>query len=338
MQHIDIVGQLEASMGKLGPSAGKAVAAAIHSRILACSSTEVMTFTTKGGKIFVPAFSIDYAKALWCFMWKKKLDGEDLDSKVSAVALQAAEAEFVQFMKGKQVADSLSEPILALNLGEISNTEGRKSLNESRAFLQKELAAALGLHGGHGLTSNLTSLVADQAANFFHTASGRAVTSAFVKFASTAKGQIVLAHMVNTSVLHITTSASAKAFLWKLLSHYGLTAFIKQLILPLLGMMFPKLAAMHIPVWPVVIPILVVWMANDINNMPKKLAGKVSEEIGKKVEEEWPAVTKAFIQGALLNIAVQEAKAHKAAMMGRVFLVVSLAVIAAAIAALIYVR
>jgi hypothetical protein len=304
----DILDRMVQGLAPLLPVVRQRVEDDVRREILKHAPSEIVTFCAPSGRKYKPKVSLDYVKALWCFLWDKALDGEHLDSLVSMPIARAAEKAFAEALAARTTAEHIAVPLLREGDSPLGDETRIIIYNETR-WLQKELESAIDLSGGDLLKAKLADVTIDQISNFFlHTAAGSAVLAAFVKVAGTVTGKAVILAAIKAALSSVALKTAAVVLLKK----FGLLLFVKIAIVKILGIIAPKVLAMKIPIIGFVFAaLLIAFIKHDIETLPQKLAEKVPGQIGDQLARDWPSISRQLAGQTMFVTARQEIRKRR---------------------------
>lgn len=312
MRHEDVLDQFALGLSSMAPEARLAVETEVRAAILSTNAGTILTFRTASGKELKPSATPDYAGALWCFLRQKQFNGEDLESAVNEPIVQAVQQALVSVLAREQTAGVMLAPVRVTGISGSVDDAAREMGRQDLDWLRREFMAAANLPGAETIQSHVTALAAHNAAAFFKTAAGTAVLKSVAVVASTAAGKILIAKLLSTAAAKVAASTLLKGMLLAFIKKVGLVLLIKTVLVGGLGAAIGVDRLRNVPPQLVIGAIVVVlggFLTYEVWNMPKRLAKDLPGQIGGKIGEEWPEISRVFsaaiLQQAFVDLTSQ---------------------------------
>ncbi len=284
----DLVKAIAEDLNKaVNASVRSRIRADVRERILAAPSSEIMTFVQEGGRNHPPEVSVQYATALWCFIREQPFEGSDLDSKITAPIVKAAEEAVVRELNSEPARLAIFE---ALAPGQHVNAEIRSSVLEDAAWLRAEVLSTVGAEPAQLAAEQIARAAAENASAVLQTAGAQTVIAALIKASMTTSGKLALAKLVSASSAKLASGTLMKLAVAAGLKKVGIYILVKTTIVKLLIILFPAVAAMKVPVFWVFLPILGAFVYHQLKNVPSKLAATLPETVANEVGRKLPEI------------------------------------------------
>jgi hypothetical protein len=278
---------------KFRPEAIAAVERASRAAAEGMAPSTAMTFITAAGVRIAPAASGTYLKALWCFARDKPYDDGPLGSAASEPIVAACQQALADLFRSDAVRDSLGE-LLAGDAFVAACVQA--NLRSEAKWLGGEAQSLMGVSPTAAVVgSDYAAGYASAAVNsLLGSAAGKAIIAGVAKVVGTAQGKILLAKLISAAAAKVAASTAMKLALTGALKKVGVTILVKAVLVKLIAVAFPTLVAVKIPIFWVVLPILLLLLRNEINNIPAKLARDVSPLVAKAVGDSFPDICSEF--------------------------------------------
>lgn len=244
-----------------------------------CLTINQLWFSGNVKSTYKPEVSKAYFKCLSCFLKKEKLEGYDLDSKLtlgvvdlvtkkfnnfySSNAPELAEPLARQLVKDKVFVNKLAETIVEVTKGPLPDAVKKQLTTHLVHILQDSMGVNIGHVVGHAAAYAISQAVSVAVAMNISTS---VIASVLKQVAFALKG--VIAKVLATTAFKTTIVT----FLKKLMA-MKIVAFLAALIasVPVLG---PAIAAA--PLWMIIAPVLAGFIYYQISNLPNSMGEKVS--------------------------------------------------------------
>lgn len=290
--------QIAEGLMSLASDARAAVEAEIRTTIRASSPGEILTFVTERGEKFPPAVSKDYVSRLWEFATQS---GSGADSAITERIVAATQRSLSGFLSSEATQEALANVLR--DIGKSGDEAVRSNIREQVQFVRNEAAAGVLVTPGAQMAELVAGAAMDQASAILQTAAGKAILIAIGKAMATTAGKVVVVRLLQASVAKVLASAAIKSFVVAIIKKIGITALVKVTLAKILVVAIPALAVVHIPIFWIVAPLIGAFLLYEMNHLPDKLANKLPGEVGAKVEEEWPAISREIASSILLEAA-----------------------------------
>jgi hypothetical protein len=288
----------------LGPRARQQIEAATRAKLAATSASTVLTFVTPSGRRLEPAPSVAYISALWSFTRNQLYEGETLDSALSQPIAETVQSALQDFL-GSEAAHTAIATAVGGGVGGASQS----ILSAELTRVAKEVFDQTGLSPKSVLEDLVVHTAHDQAVNFLHSAAGKALLAALSKTLVTAVGKIAVYSLVKAAAVKAVSSVAFKSLIVAVIKKIGLLTIAKAAVIKLLAIALPAVVVAKIPIFWVLLPLVVAFLAYEMHNMPGKLSKELPPQIGEKLQENWPEIAKATADHILLEAMRRAAEA-----------------------------
>lgn len=272
-------------------------------------ASRIMTFVTPTGRRYAPAWDLDdapdYAKAVWCFVREKPMNGAQLDSAITQDIVDAIEEAVTKTFNSDKAAS-----VVADTLARAGASAGavRKEMRNDAAWVSREIVALSGVSPAAAVSDQISDIAAQQASDLLNTTAGKALLATIAQVAASTVGKVVIMKMIQTSAIAITKSTAAKAAVGAALKKVGIVLIVKAVIVKAVAAMAPGLLTIKIPIFWILAPIVAFFVHHEMKNMPSKLAEKVPPQVGARIEASFPEMARSFAQMLLAQAVVDVAK------------------------------
>lgn len=298
MQHEDVFSQFKSNLDAKASAARSAVESRVRAAILNATATQIVTLRTASGQVMAPGASIEYVKALWCFMRGTPYRGGDVESVINEPIMAAVQSALSDVLLS---AEALTAMVASPQLPEISGVIGsaaRELTAEDVAWLRREFSAAMGLPGAETVQTKVAMIAAENAALFFKSAAGVAALKVIGQLMGTTAGKVLVVKLLNAAAAKAVASAAFKAMVLGFVKKAGLVMLIKAGLGAALAAGLPMHRLHRLP--PLVIPAVLlgligVFLAHEIWKMPQRLAETLPAQVGQKIGEQWGELTQLYL-------------------------------------------
>jgi hypothetical protein len=279
---------------EIGPEARKNAEAAARQALLNSEAETILTFVTPGGTRYRPSVDADYAKALWCFVREKPMDGRPLDSAVTEPVVQAIESSVLQTLNSEKASQVVAGALA--QAAALSQTTVRSELKQDAKFISKEIISLSGMSPAAIVADQITDIASQQAMDVLNTSAGKALLAAIAQVASTAMGKVMIMKLIQASAITLAKSTALKAAVLGALKKVGILVVVKTVIVKALAVMAPGLLTVKIPVFWILLPFVGLFIAHEMGNMPNKLAKELPGKVGGEIDKAFPAMARSFAE------------------------------------------
>jgi hypothetical protein len=224
----------------------------------------------------------DFVKVLFKFMTKKKHEGHELDSALTAPILDIIQQKFADLYEahGQEISGELLHALRNNNVlleSFISRLSDAVSSNSSKMSkkAQKEIVHLLAHQTHDGVTSRTAHVIGHQIAHFSTTAVGTQVTLMAAK---------VLAHTLAANIGHILSKFMASAAFKNVLSSVIHKMVVQVILVAVVNFLAP-IFGLSVGAG-VLAFILLPIMAGSIYRQAKGFPSKLGEEVSKSVRDQ----------------------------------------------------
>lgn len=268
----------------------------VQARLLKLSPSEALTFRLLAGdnehRRVAPSGTKEYASILIAFCQGKKYDGFLVDSAVTPVVMTTVENTLLEFFASEAVGQAVSEAVMK----QFANARpGKKTvaqeLTENADWAKKEISTLLNYGTADSLAMQIINLGADQIHEFFASSVGKLIVTAITKMMATAAGKTILIKAMQAAVAKVMASVALKAAIISLLKKVGVGILIKTAVGKALVAVLAVVGLAHVPVFWVLLPLLLAFLAYEYNTFPEKLAAKLPLEVERIVKDQFDLVS-----------------------------------------------
>lgn len=298
MKPENVAAQLTGNLAPLAPAARAAVERQVARAISGATTREIMGFRTPDGRVLEPAPSVDYVKALWCFLREKPFEGGELESLINTPILEGVQAGLSEVLfSDAAIAGLLATSEVADVTAAVSGAT-RELTKDELEWLKREFSAAAGLPVSDTIQTKVTAVAVEQAALFFKTAAGATVLKVIASATATTAGKMMVAKLLKLAAAKAIASAAFKGVILGFVKKAGIVMLIKAALSGAVAAGLPMHRLKGLP--PFAIPVALVgligaFLIHEIQQMPAKLANTLPGQIGAKVESEWAGITELYV-------------------------------------------
>ncbi len=296
----DLVADITSGLQSLKPKAQEAVARRARSAILDLKASEILTFVTPSGRRIAPEANPDYAKALIAFVREKPHDGYYLDSAATPKITAATEDALSTFLGSEEAISAMTA---RLSAGASANLATKEIIQDEAKWIGKEILDTTGVSAKGEFATQLATATADQASALLQTSAGKAIVAGISKAVATSAGKVLITKLVVAAAGKVAASTMLKTLIATIVKKIGVAVLTKAVLIKLVLVAVPALAAVHIPVFWIVAPLVIAFVAYEMGHLPQKLADKLPPEISSKIGDHWDEISRQVAEAVMVEAA-----------------------------------
>jgi hypothetical protein len=287
---------IAAAIRSKAPTLFAAIREQVQDRLKKLSPSEALTFRLLDGenerRRVAPEASKEYASILIAFCRGQKYNGYPLDSAVTPVVMATVESTLLGFFAseavGQAVSDAIQKQFAGVRPGQKTVAQ---ELSDNADWAKKEVATLLNYGTVDSIAMQIINLGADQIHEFLASSVGKQLVLAVTKMMATSAGKTFLIKAMQMAIAKVMASVALKAAIISLLKKVGVGILIKTAVGKALIAVLAVVGLAHIPVFWVLIPLLLAFLAYEYNTFPKKLAAKLPQEVERIIRDQFDIVS-----------------------------------------------
>jgi hypothetical protein len=320
---LDMQKHMIASLESKGGEISRLAETAAREFILSCDAKNILTFELASGRRISPAPTIDYLKALACFLMNWKLDGVVPQTIVAGQLANVVNHQLAEFLRSETVKRSLIGPLEnAVVTGEPASRKVWSALSDQTEWIGGSLAGALDLPGGDLIAADLTEPICDQAFTIMgETVAGTVAVGALGTAITLPVAKTVVVSATYAAITALLKGSAFKVILLGTLKKAAFLTTIKTVLGTGLSYLGAKLGLSKLSaggltaiLGPLVIVGLLAGLAlfinKEIKDLPKKLAQSAPPQIGQAVQKQWRDISQTVVGNVLRETAKKEARRY----------------------------
>ena len=304
-EHLDLLLDLEAALIDAGEGVFETIVEDCTKALVDGDRADFARLTDEAGRVYHPDASLDYLKALWCFVNGERLNGQVLRIPISERVAGSLQGSLIKSLTSGHFASRLIERS-DLNDGQKSRRKARSSTLDSHAgFLLREALRAERLPGGNiAMPTSLAGLT-----SYLQSAAGKTQVTALSSTAKLVGGQSLIVKAAEVAAVRLEQSPAMMSFANDASAIVGAHALTETILSTLFrakaqwvnvlrvgnGQIQPTMQAAP---WVA----LSVFLTHAQSTFPDRLARQIPEKIGFELMKAWPQLSKHYAKILLVEM------------------------------------
>lgn len=285
----------------------------VYSALIAMSPSESLTLRLLSGDSEVrrisPSPTADYARALIAFTRGQSFNGYEVDSAVTPVTLAAITHAVQRFYGSEDISGVIAASISSqIEASGVLRRELDTASRQNAAWLRKEATTALHENTAYSIAGQAIDATTDAIGQILHTTAGQNIIATLGKVLATTGGKAILLGGLKAAVVKIMATSAAQTMIIGLVKKVGIGVLIKTAIGKVI---IVALAAVGLsaPLWVILLPIIIGFLAYEYNHFPAKLADKIPTEVDAVFSSHFHALNKSVSETIVAEVLKRAADA-----------------------------
>lgn len=245
----------------------------VRERILNTDPATCISFELYSGKNYQRRVdleaSLEYAKVLIAFMREKEYEGSRVESKITPIALQAAEDAIIEFYSSEKIQNAVANELTRqIQENKIIQTALKADLSKDKEWLTHEFNTILAGNAGHSIAGQSIDTVAASLSHFFSSAVGKSLLVSMGKIMGTQMGHVLMRYIA-TAVSKALASTAFRSAIVAAIKKIGVGILIKTIVGKAIIALLALVGISGIPVAWLLLPIIAGVLYYEYKHFPE---------------------------------------------------------------------
>lgn len=234
--------------------------------------------------------SLEYAKVLVAFMRERDFEGYRVESKVTPVALKAAEDAIIEFYSDEKIQTAVANEITRqLQENKIIKAALKADIDKDKEWLRHEFSTILAGEAGYSIAGQSIDTLATSMSHFFSSSVGKSILMSMGKVMGTHMGHMLVRYIA-AAVSKALASAAFKAAILATIKKVGITILIKTIVGKALLALLALVGISGVPIAWIILPLIAAVLYYEYHHFPERLSQKLPDTIADSINNNFESL------------------------------------------------